>query len=75
MVFIVGDGLIRLSSDLATGAAGILVALHCLDGNPFAWMPVACDTSQFFSGLEIPQRPEPVVMDSARHLDPALVVG
>ena len=48
---VVGDGLIRLSSDLATGAAGVALALHCYDsGRPFDWMPVASATARALAG-------------------------
>lgn len=40
-LFLPGDGLIRLSSDLGTGAAGAALALHCLEHDrPFDWLPV-----------------------------------
>lgn len=54
--FVPGDGLIRLSSDLATGAAGVMLALHVADGHPLAWLPVAADTVAW---LEARPRPEP----------------
>ncbi len=44
---VVGDGLIRLSADLATGAAGVALALHCYDtAQPFGWLPVAAATAR-----------------------------
>ncbi len=44
---VVGDGLIRLSADLATGAAGVALVLHCYaTGRPFGWLPVANGTSE-----------------------------
>lgn len=61
MVFTVGDGLIRLSSDVATGAAGIAIALHGLaSGNVFGWLPVLDDTAARLSALPVPPRAEPL---------------
>ena len=38
---VVGDGLIRLSADLATGAAGVALVLHAhATAEPLAWLPL-----------------------------------
>ncbi len=42
----IGDGLIRLSSDLSTGAAGVALALHAYrTGNPYLALPVSARTA------------------------------
>ncbi|MFT3971086.1 MAG: hypothetical protein QM695_12620 [Micropruina sp.] len=62
MAFTVGDGMIRLSSDVSTGAAGIAVALHAVaSGRPFDWLPLTRATVRHFSTLPIPARPEELV--------------
>ncbi|WP_394276283.1 class III lanthionine synthetase LanKC [Luteococcus sp.] len=51
----VGDGLVRLSADLSTGAAGTLLALHSAgSGECFDWMPVGRSTARFLSRLHRP---------------------
>lgn len=59
MLFTVGDGMIRLSSDLSTGAAGIAVALHAAgSGRVFDWLPLGAETAGRLSTLPLPQRGE-----------------
>lgn len=62
MAFTVGDGMIRLSSDVSTGAAGIAVALHAVAcGRPFDWLPLTRATAGHLSALPIPARPDELV--------------
>lgn len=52
MAFTVGDGMIRLSSDVSTGAAGLAVALHSVAlGRPFDWLPLTTATTATFNAL------------------------
>lgn len=61
MALVVGDGLVRLSADLSTGAAGLAVALHAVEhGNPFGWLPTSGATAHFVSQLG---RPAPADAD------------
>lgn len=55
MAFSIGDGLLRLSSDLGTGAAGVALALHSyLSGEPYLALPVARSTAQGLSRRTLP---------------------
>lgn len=55
MVFTAGDGMIRLSSDVATGAAGLAVALNGVaTGRPFSWLPLRRVTTDHLSSLPVP---------------------
>lgn len=48
--FVIGDGLIRLSSDLSTGASGVALALHGVAvENPFLSLPVTMATAQHWN--------------------------
>lgn len=68
MAFCVGDGLVRLSADLSTGAAGVAVALHAVAGtNPFAWLPVSSATSGVISLRTEPAGP---AWPAPREVDP-----
>lgn len=59
-VVVIGDGLIRLSSDLGTGAAGIALALHAhRSRQPFLTLPISRRTSDFLSRNQIPHSPKP----------------
>lgn len=51
----IGDGLIRLSSDLGTGAAGVALALqsHAV-GEPYLLLPVAKATAEAIGRLPLP---------------------
>ena len=52
MAFIGGDGLIRLSSDLSTGAIGIALALAGASrGGAFDWLPVGLATARHLESL------------------------
>ncbi|MCB0910199.1 MAG: class III lanthionine synthetase LanKC [Propionibacteriaceae bacterium] len=52
MAFVIGDGLIRLSSDVSTGAAGVALALACVgSGDDLAWLPVGAANSRYLSRL------------------------
>jgi hypothetical protein len=66
---VVGDGLIRLSADLATGAAGVALVLHCYAaGEPFGWLPIAQSSALALAG-RAPERPAPAwnrIEDPAR---------
>lgn len=45
--FVIGDGLIRLSSDLATGSAGVMLALLAREAhNPYLVLPVSRATAR-----------------------------
>lgn len=56
MAFTAGDGFLRLSSDLATGAAGVALGLHSVRrGRPFDWLPLAKGTADALAGLPTPQ--------------------
>lgn len=51
----IGDGLIRLSSDLGTGAAGVALALHSIQqARPFLILPISRSTADIFHA-----RPQP----------------
>lgn len=55
MAFSIGDGLIRLSSDLSTGAAGVALALHChRTDQPYLWLPVTARTAAEFAARPVP---------------------
>lgn len=55
MAFTVGDGFLRLSSDLSTGAAGTALALHTvLAGRPFDWLPISGRTADRLNALGVP---------------------
>ena len=55
-VSVIGDGLIRLSSDLGTGAAGVALALHAYrTGNPYLALPVSAHTADLFHKQVPPQ--------------------
>ena len=55
MAFVVGDGLIRLSSDYSTGAAGVALTLHSrLRQRPLDWMPLSKHLVDQISDLPIP---------------------
>lgn len=55
-----GDGFLRLSSDLHTGAAGTAVALHCVvRRRPFDWLPVTRATAETLNGLDVPTLERP----------------
>ena len=44
--FVIGDGLIRLSSDLGTGAAGVALALHAYRSQqPYLGLPISARTA------------------------------
>ena len=59
-VVTIGDGLIRLSADLGTGAAGIALALHAYrSAQPFLTLPISRRTCDYFALQPIPQPPEP----------------
>ncbi|WP_040161962.1 class III lanthionine synthetase LanKC [Nigerium massiliense] len=73
MDFVIGDGLIRLSSDLSTGAAGVALALHSVErGRPFDWLPLSALTAARLNALPIPVRavgvdaPHPSSADAAQ---------
>lgn len=58
MVLSVGDGMIRLSSDLSTGAAGIAVALDGIARRrPFTWLPLTRATAGTLDALALPSGP------------------
>ena len=45
-VLVIGDGLIRLSSDLGTGAAGVALALHAYQSRqPYVGLPISARTA------------------------------
>lgn len=55
MAFSAGDGFLRLSSDLATGAAGVALGLHCAHRRrPFDWLPLSAPTAGLLNSLPIP---------------------
>lgn len=55
MAFSVGDGFLRLSSDLATGATGIALALHSVTrGRPYDWLPISLGTAGLLNALPVP---------------------
>lgn len=57
MLLVPGDGMMRLSSDLCTGAAGIAVVLHgVLNAEPFLWVPILANTAREFGTLAVPQK-------------------
>lgn len=59
-VVTIGDGLIRLSSDLGTGAAGIALALHAYrSAQPYLTLPISRRSCEYFALQPIPQPPEP----------------
>lgn len=70
---VVGDGLIRLSADLATGAAGVALVLDCAARDrPFAWLPIARDSAADLAGgpaddLDAERTVVPDTADGARH--------
>lgn len=58
MGFVAGDGFLRLSSDLATGAAGVLLALEAVRrGRPFDVLPLCRATADRVAGLPEPTAP------------------
>ena len=62
MAFVAGDGFLRLSSDLATGAAGVDLGLHAVRrGRPFDWLPLGRASVDALNALPVP--------DAAAHLD------
>lgn len=62
-----GDGFIRLSSDLSTGAAGVALALHCAEGeDPFAWLPVTRETARNLAALPAPVSPRATMTKAVR---------
>ncbi len=66
--FCIGDGLLRLSSDLGTGAAGVALALHThRTDDPYAVLPVSAATAATLARLPLP--PE-VVSTTTRSTEP-----
>jgi len=62
---VIGEGLIRLSSDLGTGAAGIALAIYAHQSRqPYLTMPVSDRTAALLRQKPLPPTPEP---DSAPH--------
>ncbi|MFV0460758.1 MAG: class III lanthionine synthetase LanKC [Actinomycetales bacterium] len=60
MAFSIGDGLIRLSSDLATGAAGVALALQAhLAGSGYLNLPLSHDTALRAGRVPYPGAPVP----------------
>lgn len=58
MGFVAGEGFLRLSSDLATGAAGVMVALHAVGtGRPFDALPLGRGTANLLAALPVPTVP------------------
>lgn len=55
MAFSIGDGLLRLSSDLSTGAAGVALALHShRTRDPYLSLPVSVTTARTLGQLPLP---------------------
>jgi len=72
LAFTSGDGLIRLSSDLSTGAAGIALALHCAASEDvFSWLPVTRATAAALASLPRPTGPWPATPDEVALQDAA----
>lgn len=58
---VVGDGLIRLSADLATGAAGVALVLHAhATAEPLAWLPLTRASAQGLAGRRSTPVAEPL---------------
>lgn len=56
---VVGDGLVRLSADLATGAAGVALVLDCAaTARPFGWLPIARSSANALADRLRPARPD-----------------
>lgn len=71
-VVVIGDGLIRLSSDLGTGAAGVALALHAHQtAQPYLALPMSQRTCEFFTLHPIPQPPEPDSSSFGSSADPS----
>lgn len=67
MSFSIGDGLIRLSSDLGTGAAGVALALHAhLTGDPYLGLPIGLETARTLGRLPLPDAPAAFPDEPAR---------
>lgn len=61
MLLTPGDGTMRLSSDLCTGAAGVALALHEVwTDTPFLWLPVRHETALRIASTSIPARGDAV---------------
>ncbi|QIK72334.1 protein kinase/lanthionine synthetase C family protein [Propioniciclava coleopterorum] len=74
MAFVAGDGYLRLSSDLATGAAGVRLGLHCLAaGRPFDWLPLGRGTADRIAALPLPDAAGVPVPDRPAALIPGVV--
>lgn len=55
MGFSAGDGFLRLSSDLATGATGVALGLHTVHRQrPFDWLPLSRATARLLNELPAP---------------------
>ncbi|MFT4297074.1 MAG: hypothetical protein QM582_16860, partial [Micropruina sp.] len=72
MGFSAGDGFLRLSSDLATGAAGVALGLHCVQHRrPFDWLPLSAPSAALLNSLPVPAAdgltPEELLVEVSRH--------
>lgn len=69
MALVAGDGFLRLSADLSTGAAGVALGLHCVSrGRPFDWLPVNSATADVLNALPVPEADARVDLAAADRL-------